>query len=64
MYTTGTNIGEYLDPAMVDSAFTNNDLEPWPNQSWESGAMGLVDVPLADGRTAIVDSNGIIVGFR
>ncbi len=62
MYTTGTNIGEYLDPAMIDSAVLDmtNDLRP----SEEGVIQGLVDVPLADGRTAIVDSNGIIVGFR
>lgn len=63
MYTTGTNIGEYLDPAMIDSAFVDN-YGVKPGHSEEIGIMGLVDVPLADGRTAIVDSNGIIVGFR
>ena len=62
MYPTGTNIGEYLDPAMIDSAFANGDVIIKPSE--EVGILGVVDVPLADGRTAIVDSNGIIVGFR
>ncbi len=63
MYTTGTNIGEYLDPAMIDSAVLNGVVDPI-RPSEEGVIQGLVDVPLADGRVAIVDGNGIIVGFR
>ena len=63
MYPTGTNIGEYLDPAMIDSAVLNGVVDPI-RPSEEGVIQGLVDVPLADGRVAIMDGNGIIVGYR
>lgn len=57
-------VGEYLDPGLV--ATTSGDVIINPSWGWGvmSARSGETYVPLVDGRTAIVDSEGIIIGFK
>lgn len=61
MAVTGGKIGDYLDPQLI--ANTNSDIII--NPSWGIGIMSVGgEIPMIDGRTAIVNSEGIIVDFE
>lgn len=65
MPQTGTEVGQYLDPTMVDTAAA--DIDPI-HPSWGAGVMSLrpvtVEIPLTNGQTAIVDEEGLILEIR
>lgn len=65
MIGIGSEIGGYLDPALVDTALAGDPVDDL-NPSWEGEPHSFPggEVPLVDGRIAIVDSNGVIVGYR
>lgn len=63
MSIIGAEIGGYLDPTLVDSPMGNDEIITPPSGGGEIHG-GPVEVLLVDGRTAIIDSNGVIVGFR
>lgn len=60
MSQLGIQKGNYIEPNMID----NQDIGPlYP--SWGGGVMSTGgEVPLVDGRVAIVDKNGVIIGFK
>lgn len=58
---TGGNIGEYLDPSLIAGA---GPLASWQPSVTVKPAPDQVEVPLVDGRTAVVNSEGIIVDIR
>lgn len=59
---TGGQIGDYLDPQLVANP---NGGDIIINPSWGIGIMSVGgEVPMIDGRTAIVNSEGIIVDFE
>lgn len=60
MAVIGSGIGDYLDPALLPAG--TGDIPINPSQDWE--ITGVIDVPLADGRVAMVDADGVIVGYR
>lgn len=66
MAITGADIGNYLDPNLINSSFSEMGTIDPVHPSCEGGIMGFPggEVPLTDGRIAIVDSNGIIVGYK
>lgn len=61
---TGCGLGDYLDPQFIDGendifgVIDNGD----GSDVWDIG--GIVDVMLVDGRVAMVNQEGIIVGYR
>lgn len=61
---TGCGLGDYLDPQFIDG---ENDIfgaiDP-VDGSDASDIFGIVDVTLVDGRVAMVNQEGIIVGYR
>ena len=63
---TGTEVGQYLDPTMVDTAAA--DVIDPIHPSWGAGVMSLrpvtVEIPLTNGQTAIVDEEGLILEIR
>lgn len=57
----GTEIGSYLDPEMID--LPEGSIGPILNSdTWD--ITGIIEVPLVDGRIALVDSDGLVVGFK
>lgn len=57
------NIGEFIDPAFVNvDLYGDKEIPVTP--SGDIIIEGIVEVPMVDGRIALVDSNGIIVGYK
>lgn len=57
------NTGDFIDPALVDAGLLGDTDIPVPG-SGGIDISSVVEVPLVDGRIAIVDGNGVIVGFK
>lgn len=57
------NPGDFIDPALVDVGLFGDKDIPVPG-SGGYDISSIVEVPLVDGRVAIVDSNGVIMGFK
>lgn len=62
MDVIGTDIGNYIDPNFIDASVAGS-IGPI-NPSWGGDIMGLHEVPLTDGRVAIVNSDGMIVDYK
>lgn len=57
------NPGDFIDPALVDvGLFGDKDITVPGSGGYDISS--IVEVPLVDGRVAIVDSNGVIMGFK
>lgn len=62
MSVYGTEIGQYIDPGMIPEQ-NYGELEAWrPSFNGAISPAGLITLP--DGRVAIVDSEGIIIGYK
>jgi len=63
MGSMGDDVGQYLDPAIVDPA-VGYSIPDW-RPSWGMGVMSLrkrgTEVPLSDGRIAIINDEGVII---
>lgn len=62
MAAIGTDVGNYIDPSLIDSSITG-PIDPI-HPSWGGDITGLREVPLTDGRVAIVDGDGMVVGYK
>lgn len=61
MSVYGTEIGQYIDPGMISTQ--DYDGGTWrPSMEGEISPASLITLP--DGRIAIVDSEGIIIGYK